>query len=57
MASRRFTCLTYGFSKRADYHLSAVGLFVAHFNFCKKRIASRERWRSGSDHLWKSGNG
>jgi hypothetical protein len=35
MASRRFTRLTNGFSKRADYHLAAVGLFVAHFNFCR----------------------
>jgi len=32
-ASRRFTRLTNGFSKRVDYHLAAVGLYVAHFNF------------------------
>ena len=41
MASRRFTRLTNGFSKRADYHAAAVGLFVAHFNFCRDHEASR----------------
>jgi IS1 family transposase len=41
MASRRFTRLTNGFSKRADYHLAAVGLFVAHFNFCRVHEAHR----------------
>jgi IS1 family transposase len=35
MASRRFTRLTNGFSKKLDNHLSAVGLYVAHYNFCR----------------------
>jgi IS1 family transposase len=35
MASRRFTRLTNGFSKKLDNHLSAVGLYVAHYNLCR----------------------
>lgn len=35
MASRRFTRLTNGFSKKLDNHLAAVSLYVAHYNFCR----------------------
>ena len=35
MASRRFTRLTNGFSKKLDNHLSAVALYVAHYNLCR----------------------
>jgi IS1 family transposase len=35
MASRRFTRLTNGFSKKLDNHLAAVALYVAHYNLCR----------------------
>ena len=35
MSSRRFTRLTNGFSKKLDNHLSAVALYVAHYNLCR----------------------
>src|ERR1700724_1203272 len=35
MASRRFTRLTNGFSKKLDNHVAAVSLYVAHFNLCR----------------------
>ena len=58
MASRRFTRLTNGFSKRADYHLAAVGLFVAHFNFCRVHEAHRVTPAMAqriTDHVWTIG--
>jgi hypothetical protein len=33
MASRRFTRLTNGFSKKLENHAAAVSLYVAHYNF------------------------
>lgn len=50
MASRRFTRLTNGFSKKIENHAAAVSLYVAHYNLCAvctRRSASRQRWRSG----------
>lgn len=35
MASRRFTRLTNGFSKRLEQHAAAVSLYVAHYNLCR----------------------
>jgi len=35
MASRRFTRLTNGFSKKLENHAVAVSLFVAHYNWCR----------------------
>ncbi len=35
MASRRFTRLTNGFSKKLENHAAAVSLFVTHYNFCR----------------------
>ena len=35
MANRRFTRLTNAFSKKLDNHLSAVALYVAHYNLCR----------------------
>ena len=32
MASRRFTRLTNGFSKKLENHATAVSLYVAHYN-------------------------
>jgi len=41
MASRRFTRLTNGFSKKLEHHIAAVGLYVAHYNFCRVHEALR----------------
>jgi IS1 family transposase len=41
MSSRRFTRLTNGFSKKLDHHHAAVGLYVAHYNFCRVHEAHR----------------
>ena len=35
MASRRFTRLTNGFSKKLENHLAAIDLYVAHYNLCR----------------------
>jgi IS1 family transposase len=35
MASRRFTRLTNGFSKKLENHAAAVSLYVAHYNWCR----------------------
>ncbi|MFK4533745.1 IS1 family transposase [Bradyrhizobium ottawaense] len=41
MASRRFTRLTNGFSKKLDNHVAAVALYVAHYNLCRIHEALR----------------
>lgn len=41
MASRRFTRLTNGFSKKLDNHVAAVALYVAHYNLCRTHEALR----------------
>jgi IS1 family transposase len=58
MQSRRFTRLTNGFSKRVDYHLAAVGLYVAHYNFCRVHETLRTTPAMAqrlSDHIWTIG--
>jgi IS1 family transposase len=35
MASRRFTRLTNGFSKRLEHHEAAISLWVAYYNLCR----------------------
>ena len=58
MQSRRFTRLTNGFSKRADYHLAAVGLYVAHYNFCRVHETLRTTPAMAqrlTDHIWTIG--
>lgn len=58
MASRRFTRLTNAFSKRADYHAAAVGLYVAHYNFCRVHEALRITPAMAlglTDHVWTIG--
>ncbi|MHC2667325.1 hypothetical protein ACMA5K_20465 [Bradyrhizobium diazoefficiens] len=41
MASRRFTRLTNGFSKKLDNHVAAIALYVAHYNLCRVHEALR----------------
>jgi IS1 family transposase len=41
MGQRRFTRLTNGFSKKLDYHVAAVALYVAHYNLCRVHEALR----------------
>ncbi|WP_089025379.1 transposase [Bradyrhizobium mercantei] len=41
MASRRFTRLTNGFSKKLDNHVAAVALYVCHYNLCRSHEALR----------------
>lgn len=58
MTSRRFTRLTNGFSKRVDYHLAAVGLYVAHYNFCRVHETLRTTPAMAqrlTDHIWTIG--
>ena len=55
MASRRFTRLTNGFSKKLDNHVAAVSLYVARFNLC--RVHETLRTTPGisigvADHVW-----
>jgi len=35
MASRRFTLLTNGFSKKLENHAAAVSPYVGHYNLCR----------------------
>ena len=41
MASRRFTRLTNGFSKKLENHAAAFSLFVSHYNWCRVHEATR----------------
>ena len=55
MASRRFTRLTNGFSKKAENHAAAVALYVAHFNLCRvhETIRTTPAMALGvTDHVW-----
>src|SRR5690606_8157739 len=38
MQMRRFTRLTNAFSKKVEYHLYAVALHFAHYNFCRPHM-------------------
>ncbi len=57
MQQRRFTRLTNGFSKKLDHHVAAVGLYVAHYNFCRvhESLGRRETPAMAlglTDHAW-----
>jgi IS1 family transposase len=58
MASRRFTRLTNGFSKKLENHAAAVSLYVAHYNLCRWhetiRCTPAEALRL-TDHAWSIG--
>jgi hypothetical protein len=58
MQQRRFTRLTNGFSKKLDHHVAAVGLYVAHYNFCRvhetiRKTPAMALWIT--DHIWTVG--
>ena len=58
MASRRFTRLTNGFSKKLENHAAAVSLYVAHYNLCRwhETIRSTPAEALGlTDHAWSIG--
>jgi len=58
MASRRFTRLTNGFSKRLVNHIAAVSLYVAHFNLCRvhESLQITPAMAMGiTDHNWSIG--
>jgi IS1 family transposase len=58
MASRRFTRLTNGFSKKLENHAAAVALYVAHYNLCRwhETIRSTPAEALGlTDHAWSVG--
>jgi IS1 family transposase len=58
MASRRFTRLTNGFSKKLENHAAAFGLFVSHYNWCRVHEATRvtpAMSLSLTDHPWSIG--
>jgi IS1 family transposase len=58
MASRRFTRLTNGFSKKIENHTAAVSLYVAHYNLCRwhETIRSTPAEALGlTDHAWSIG--
>jgi IS1 family transposase len=59
MASRRFTRLTNGFSKKLANHVAAVSLYVCHFNLCRVHEAVRitPAMAMGiTDHIWTIGD-
>ncbi len=58
MASRRFTRLTNGFSKKLENHIAAVALHIAHYNLCRVHEALRvtPAMQLGlTDHVWSVG--
>jgi hypothetical protein len=58
MASRRFTRLTNGFSKKLENHVAAVSLYVAHFNLCRVHESLRITPAMAigvTDHIWSIG--
>ncbi len=64
MASRRFTRLTNGFSKKLDCHVAAVALYVAHYNLCRvhesltpsaKHQTTPAMALGITDHVWSIG--
>jgi hypothetical protein len=59
MASRRFTRLTNGFSKKLEHHEAAVSLYVAHYNLCRVHEAHGNMTPAMSlgiaDHVWSLG--
>ena len=58
MASRRFTRLTNGFSKKLENHAAAFALFVAHYNFARVHESTKVTPAMAlgvTDHPWTIG--
>ena len=60
MQQRRFTRLTNAFSKKLENHVASVGLYVAHYNFCRVHEALGRRQTPAmalglTDHVWTIG--
>jgi hypothetical protein len=60
MQQRGLTRLTNGFSKKLDHHVAAIGLYVAHYNFCRihESLGRRETPAMAlglTDHAWTIG--
>lgn len=58
MQNRRLTRLTNGFSKKLENHKAAIGMFVAHYNFCRVHEALRitpAMQLEVTDHVWDIG--
>jgi IS1 family transposase len=60
MQQRRLTRLTNGFSKKLENHVAAIGLYVAHYNFCRvhESLGRRETPAMAlglTDHVWTIG--
>jgi IS1 family transposase len=55
MASRRFTRLTNGFSKKLENHSAAIALWIAFYNFCRVHESLRctpAMTLGVTDHIW-----
>ncbi|MGD0076132.1 MAG: transposase [Candidatus Binataceae bacterium] len=55
MASRRFTRLSNGYSKRLENHRAAVALWIAYYNFCRvhETLRCTPAMALGvTDHIW-----
>jgi len=67
MSIRRLTRLTNGFSKKWENHEAALGLFFAHYNYCRPHMTLTEATWTGegpptkttpamaaglTDHVW-----
>jgi hypothetical protein len=58
MSQRRFGRLTNAFSKKLENHAAAVGLYVAHYNFCRVHEATKTTPAVAlglADHVWSIG--
>jgi len=60
MQQRPLTRLTNGFSKKLEHHVAAVGLYVAHYNFCRvhESLGRHETPAMAlglTDHVWTIG--
>lgn len=60
MQQRRFARLTNAFSKKLAHHVAAVGLYVAHYNFCRVHESLGRRQTPAmalglTDHVWTIG--
>ena len=58
MASRRFTRLTNGFSKKLENHAAAISLYAAHYNWCRVHKSHRTTPAVAlgiTDHVWSIG--